>query len=84
MDYFFATNVFGAKIAGPFETYDEAAKVGQAAPKEMKPVAVSKVTFCNSSGDPCSECLRVCEGQIEAAVQSIEALKKTAPQVLHQ
>lgn len=84
MDYFFATNVFGAKIAGPFETYEVAAKAGEAAPKEHKPVAVAKVTFCNTSGDPCPECVRVSEAQIEAAEQSIEALKKSAPQVLHQ
>lgn len=84
MDYFFATNVFGAKIAGPFETYEAAATAGQAAPKEMKPVGVEKVTFCNSSGAPCSECLRVSEKQIETAEQSVEALKKSAPQVLHQ
>ncbi len=84
MDYFFATNVFGAKIAGPFQTYDAAAAAGQAAPKEMKPVGVEKVTFCNTSGDPCEECVRVTEKQIATANVSIENMKKVAPKELHQ
>ncbi len=84
MEYFFATNVFRNKLAGPFVTYESAVAAGLAAPKEHKPVSVEKVTFCNTSGDPCPECLRVTEVQIERTNSQIEATKKLFPKELHQ